>query len=80
MSDVYFDAVKSDVYSDVYIYLGQLAGEGSRVKLSLNVRLRLKIAPAGWHVMLGRQVAGKQMILARQLEQSSASISHIKGA
>ena len=27
-------------------------------KLHFHVRFRLKIAPAGWHVMLGRQVAG----------------------
>ena len=27
--------------------------------MHLHVRLRLKIAPAGWHVMVGRQVAGK---------------------
>ena len=26
LSDVYFDFVKSDVYSDVYIYFGLLAG------------------------------------------------------
>ena len=32
---------------------------GSLMKLHLDVRLRLKIAPAGWHVILGRQVAGK---------------------
>ena len=29
------------------------------LKLPLHVRLRLKIAPASWHVMLGLQVAGK---------------------
>ena len=32
---------------------------GSLMKLHLDVRLRLKIAPAGCLVMLGRQVAGK---------------------
>ena len=43
LSDVYYDAVKSDVYGDVYIYLGQLAGEGSKVThhLKLNVYLQL---------------------------------------
>ena len=50
LSDVYFDAVKSDVYSDVYIYLGRLAGEGSRVThhlkpLKLNVYLHLQVSP-----------------------------------
>ena len=29
------------------------------LKVHLHVRLRLKIATAGWHVMLGQQVAGK---------------------
>ena len=29
------------------------------LKVHSHVRLRLKIATAGWHVMLGQQVAGK---------------------
>ena len=33
--------------------------QGCILKLHFHVRLRLKIAPAGWHVMLGRQVAGQ---------------------
>ena len=43
LSDDYSDTVKSDVCSDVYIYLGQLAGEGSKVThhLKLNVYLQL---------------------------------------
>ena len=47
------------------------------VKLLLLMGCSLKIAPAGWLVMLGWQVASKQMILATQLEQSSYSIMYI---
>ena len=42
LSDVYINGVKSDIY----IYLGRVAGEGSRVThhLKLNVYLQLEVA------------------------------------